>query len=139
MINKSIIFRQLLLALLLLFSSCIKKTEKIIIKSNVSNKGDVNIKFNKLKKFFVVGDFDGDGIKDTIVQHNFSKLRKAEIDNSPDPFQNDWEIVEKWFYEQDPDLNLTFKKHRDTLHLGAAQGLYCLAIIMKTVKMKLLL
>ena len=78
-------------------------------------------------QLFVVGDFDGDGRKDTIFQHNYSRLTRTEIDNSADPFQNEWDTVVKWFYDQDADLYLTINKYnQDTLHVGTAQGLYCL-------------
>lgn len=107
--------------------SCTRKTEKTADYPIVPKKVDNKIKLHKLKKLFVVGDFDGDGIKDTIFQYNFSQLTKTEIDNAADPFQNDWDAVVKWFYDQDADVNLTLNKNNsDTLHLGTAQGLYCL-------------
>ncbi|WP_316633157.1 hypothetical protein [uncultured Flavobacterium sp.] len=83
--------------------------------------------FHKLEKLFCVGDFDGDGKKDTIFEHNFSKLKKEEIKNAPDPVKNEWEDIIKWFSKQDSDLYLAFNKtNQDTLRLGTAQGLYCL-------------
>ncbi len=85
------------------------------------------IKLHKLKKLFVVGDFDGDGKQDTIFQHNYSRLTKTEIEYSADPFHMEWESVVEWFYDQDADLYLTINKsNHDTLHLGTAHGLYCL-------------
>ena len=88
---------------------------------------DDKVKLHKLKKLFVVGDFDGDRKQDTIIQHNFSRLTKNEIEYSADPFQNDWDTVVKWFYHQDANLYLTINKsNQDTLNLGTAQGLYCL-------------
>ncbi len=86
-----------------------------------------NIYLRKLTKLYAIGDFDGDGKKDTVYQHNFSKLHHTEIDSSADPFQNELDIVSKWFYDQQSDVFLTInKRHQDTLHLGTAQGLYCL-------------
>lgn len=82
---------------------------------------------HELEKLSVVGDFSGNGKADTIVQHNYSRLRKTEIDSSPDPQRNDWDTVVKWFYAEDSELFLTStQKMLDTLHLGVAQGLYCL-------------
>lgn len=107
--------------------SCNGKLEKVPDNLAAPKAADHKVKLHKLKKLFVVGDFDGDGVKDTIFQHNYSLLTKAEIDNAADPFQNDWDIVEKWFYDQDPDVNLTINtNNRNVLHLGPAQGLYCL-------------
>lgn len=83
--------------------------------------------FHKLHKLFVTGDFDGDGQQDTIVQGNFSRRTQVEIDSCPDPFQNDWDLVVNWFYNQEADVYITLHKHNsDSLHLGMGQGLYCL-------------
>lgn len=107
--------------------SCNSLTEKTADNSTAPKTVDSKIKLHKLEKLFVVGDFDGDGKKDTIFQHNFSRLTKTEIEYSADPFQNEWDTVVKWFYEQDANLYLTINKsNQDTLHLGTAQGLYCL-------------
>lgn len=107
--------------------SCNIKIEKTVDSSTVFKTADDKIKFHKLKKLFVVGDFDGDKKQDTIFQHNFSRLTRTEINNSADPTQNEWDTVVKWFYDQDADLYLTLNKSNyDTLHLGTAQGLYCL-------------
>lgn len=44
-----------------------------------------------------------------------------------DPFRNEWDTVVDWFYHQQADVYLTLKRPgSDTLHLGSAQGLYCL-------------
>ena len=80
---------------------------------------------HKLNKLFVVGDFDGDGVQDTVFQHNYSRFKKTEIVWSPEPSQNEWDVVIKWFYDHDADVYLSLNG-KDTLHLGAAQGLYCL-------------
>ena len=88
------------------------------------------IKLRKLEKLFVVGDFNGSGVIDTVFQHNYSKLLKAEIDSSACPFQNDWETVICWFINQDANVYLVLNNNEtDTLHLGLAQGLYCLVNI----------
>ncbi|MBT1712186.1 hypothetical protein KK062_28350 [Fulvivirgaceae bacterium PWU5] len=80
-----------------------------------------------MKKLFARGDFDGDGGEDTIFQHNYSRLTRTEIDNSPDPTQNEWDTVVQWFVDRDADVYLTtHKNNQDTLHVGPAQGLYCL-------------
>lgn len=80
-----------------------------------------------MEKLFCVGDFDGDGKRDTIFEHNFSKLKKEEIEYALDPAKNKWEDIIKWFSKQDSDVYLAFSKiNQDKLHLGTAQGLYCL-------------
>jgi len=115
----------LILALELL--SCNSRTEKAVDNSIVTKTSEDKIKLNKLNKLFVTGDFDGDKKQDTVFQHNYSRLTRAEIENSADPFQNEWDTVVKWFYDQGADLYLTINKsHQDTLRLGTAQGLYCL-------------
>jgi len=89
-----------------------------------------DLHFHKLTKINVIGDFDGDGKEDTIFQHNFSKLYNREIDSSADPLQvntSNRDNVIKWFYGQESDVYLTINhSSNDTLHLGTAQGLYCL-------------
>jgi len=107
--------------------SCNGQTEKTVDHSTTPKHVRNNIKLHKLEKLFVVGNFDGDKQKDTIFQHNYSTLTRTEIEYSADPFKNDWDTVVKWFYEQGANLYLTISKNnQDTLHLGTAQGLYCL-------------
>lgn len=116
-----------ILTLTLGLLSCNRQPKKTVDNSSVPKTEDSKIKLHKLAKLFAVGDFDGDGKKDTIFQHNFSRLTRTEIDNSADPFQNEWDIVVKWFYDQDADLYLAINKNNhNTLHLGTTQGLYCL-------------
>ncbi len=116
-----------ILTLILGLLSCNSETVNQADNSIVSISADNNIKLHKLEKLFVVGDFDGDRKQDTIFQHNFSRLTKAEIEYSADPFQNEWDTVLKWFYDQDAIIYLTINKStKDTLNLGTAQGLYCL-------------
>ena len=116
-----------ILILPLWFLSCNSQTKKRVNISTIIKTADDKLKPHKLKKLFVLGDFDGDKKQDTIFQHNYSRLTRTEIENSPDPLQNDWDTVVKWFNEQDADIYLTLNKNiQDTLHLGTAQGLYCL-------------
>ncbi|MCC9065191.1 hypothetical protein [Flavobacterium piscisymbiosum] len=116
-----------LFSFIIILFSCNENNRKKVSNAAISDTIAKSIKFNKLKKLFVVGGFDGNGKQDTIFQHNYSKKTNTEIEKSPDPFENDWEIVENWFYNQKADLYLTInKKNQDTLHLGTAQGLYCL-------------
>lgn len=82
-------------------------------------------KFIKLKKQYIVGQFDDDSKIDTIYEHLFSEVENKEIDSSLSPYENDWDTVVKWFYKQEAELFLVSnKKNIDTLHLGIAQGLY---------------
>jgi hypothetical protein len=88
---------------------------------------DNTIKLRPLEKLSLDGDFDGDGKKDTLFEHIYSNKTMNAIDSAADPFQNDWATVTKWFYDKETDVYLTInKKNSDTLHLGTAQGLYCL-------------
>ena len=81
--------------------------------------------FQKLNKLFVVGDFDGDGIRDTVFQHTVSLRTGKEIVHTPDPFQHEWDNMVKWFDDQEAEVYLTMNiQNPDTLHLGFAQGLY---------------
>ena len=119
----------LLLALLLF--SCTPKQSKTETskKANAISADTTKIPsgFHKLEKLSVVGDFDGDKKTDTLYQHIFSNLEKKEIDFAPDPMKTDWDDVVKWFYNQDSDVTLTLnRKNSEILHLGTAQGLYCL-------------
>ncbi len=115
-----------ILTLILGLLSCNSRTEKTV-DSTVTKTADDKVKLHKLEKLFVVGDFDGDRNQDTIFQHNFSRLTQSEIEQAADPFQNEWDTVVKWFYDQDADLYLTINKSgKDSLSLGTAQGLYCL-------------
>jgi hypothetical protein len=85
------------------------------------------IKFEKLHKLFVVGNFDDNGI-DTLFLHHYSKLTKAEIDSFPYPNGlDDWGDFIKCFYDQEIESYVALsKKNKDTLHLGSAIGLHCL-------------
>jgi hypothetical protein len=86
-----------------------------------------SIKLHKLNKLLTIGDFNGDGKQDTIFQHHVSGLTNSEIEYAPDPFENDWDTVVKWFYEQKSKVNLTFgSSKQNILDLGTAHGLYCL-------------
>lgn len=101
--------------------------QKTVDKNAILKDDNNYLKFHKLKKLSVIGDFDGDGKQDTLFEHNYSKLTKTEIENAADPFQIEWDSVVKWFYKQKPDLYLRINiKNLDKLHLGEAHGLYCL-------------
>lgn len=123
-----------LIVILLICFSCTKAVKKgnnlenkSIDSSTIVQKKAGHIILYKLKMNFCIGNFDGDGIRDTIFVHNFSKLLKADIENTPDPTKNEWDDVVKWYLRQDSDLYLFINKtKKQTLHLGRAQGLYCL-------------
>lgn len=109
------------------FLGCKNSTKSTSDKAIAKVSNYNSIKLHKLEKLSAVGDFDGDQKPDTIYQHNYSGLTKTEIINAADPFQNEWDSVIKWFYDQDADIYLTINKTKqDTLLLGTAQGLYCL-------------
>lgn len=110
--------------LILIFANCSNKDNKFKT-NNLANKSNEN--FHKLEKLFVTGNFDGDKKVDTIYQHNFSNLEKKEIDFAPNTMKIDWDEVVKWFYNQDAEVTLSInRKSSEILHLGTAQGLYCI-------------
>jgi hypothetical protein len=98
-----------------------KTKEVSSLKININK----NLEFRKLEKLFVSGEFDSDNFKDTIFQHNFSRLTNSEIEQALSPFSNEWESVVNWFYYQKAGVFLSIS-NSDTLYLGNAQGLYCL-------------
>lgn len=117
--------RLTLLIIFISFLSCSKKNSSEI--HTELSKNNSNEDFHQLQKLFVTGDFDGEKKTDTIYQHNFSNQKKKEIDFAPNPMKTDWDEVVKWFYNQEADVKLTLnKKNSEILHLGTAQGLYCL-------------
>jgi hypothetical protein len=127
--KKNAFIPTMLLLLLLLGCTTKKNNFKTLIKphtiSLVSSKTQTS--FYKLEKLSVWGDFDGDKKVDTIYEHNFSNKEKKEINFAPNPMKTDWDEVVKWFYNQDADVTLTLnRKNSKILHLGIAQGLYCL-------------
>jgi hypothetical protein len=126
-LNTSVKHILFIMILILELLSCNSQPEKSVDNLTVPNGADDKIKLHKLEKIFVIGDFNGDEKQDTVFQHNYSILTKTEIEFSADPFQNEWDTVVNWFYNQKADLYLTINKiNYDTLHLGTAQGLYCL-------------
>ena len=90
----------------------------------------IEYEYYRLHKLFVVGDFDGDGEKDTLFLHHYSNITKTEIDSFPYPKDlEDWYDFVRYHDNQDIASYLTFnKKNKDTLHFGQSQilGLYCL-------------
>lgn len=115
------------LPLCVAFFSCHDEPEKLPETPPVSITSHDTIKFHKLKKLFVVGNFDGDGKQDSVFEHHFSGLTQTEIDSAPDPFQHEWDTVINWFYRQQEDTYLLLNHpQNDTLHLGTTQGIYCL-------------
>ncbi|KUJ61003.1 hypothetical protein AR687_14850 [Flavobacteriaceae bacterium CRH] len=116
-----------ILVLTLALLSCNGHNEKKVNNKTAVRPIKDTIKFHKLRKLFVVGDFNGEGKKDTIFQHNYSGVTKSEIINAPDPFQNEWDFVVEWFYKQESELYLALNKNnQEKLYLGEAHGLYFL-------------
>lgn len=91
------------------------------------NNNSAKVYLKKLEKLYITGKFYGNGEKDTIFQHNYSRLSKREIDSFPDPLKNEWDDIVMWFDNQQSfNYLVTNKKQSDTLSLGTGQGLYCL-------------
>ena len=115
----------------MLLYSCtypLKNTQNMVSRNDSTFTSKIHkTPLHKLEKLWVVGDFDGDHKTDTLFEHNFSDLHHIEIDSAADPFQTEWDTVVNWFYKQEADVYLTLHHNAfDTLHLGTAQGLYCL-------------
>ncbi len=119
--------RQIFYLFAILLISCNGQPQKQVEQTSTPKAITDDVKLHPLDKLFTVGDFDGDGKKDTLFQHNYSGLTKSEIEYAADPFQNEWDTVVEWFYRQEAHVYLTLNKNNtDTLSLSTAQGLYCL-------------
>jgi hypothetical protein len=82
------------------------------------------VSLQKINKPFVVGNFDGNGTKDTIFFHYYSYNFKTEIDSIPS-LDNNWDNIIDWFNQlYQIETYLTYKE--DTLYLGSAYGLFYL-------------
>jgi hypothetical protein len=83
------------------------------------------VSLQKIEMRFVVGNFDGKDLSDTIFLHYYSHTYKTEIYEIPTSSDNDWEDIIDWFHKlYEVEVYLTYRQ--DTLFLGAAYGLYCL-------------
>ena len=71
----------------------------------------------KLSKLSLTGDFDGDGIPDTIFQNNVSRLTHQVIDSLP---YYDWDARVKYLFQVYADVILTVKTKR-LIHYILAQ------------------
>ena len=113
---------------IILTISCIgKKYNGNSIKTNDSQTGEDTLKnvfLQKTDRLFVVGDFDGKGLNDTIFFSYYSNSSKTEINEIPSSSNNDWDDIVSWFAQSQVESCLTCKK--DTLFIGFACGLYCL-------------
>ncbi|RZJ71801.1 hypothetical protein [Flavobacterium sp.] len=100
------------------------KSEQKIEKRTVASD---TIKYHKIRKLSITGDFDGDGKQDVLSEHFYSNVQKREISQTADPFQVEWETVIKWFYDQDVQHYIALDNPAKTeLRLGNTHGLLCL-------------
>jgi hypothetical protein len=107
------------------FLSCTNENNLISTENLPSN--SQKVKYKKLDKLFIIGDFDGDNKTDTIYQNNISRLDKLPIDSSPDPFATEWDTVMHFFSTKESDVIFYLSRQKgDTIHLGNGIGLYCL-------------
>ena len=101
-----------------------KDSEELINKYKQTSTNE--IKLRKIEKLFIVGDFKGSGVIDTLFQHNYSKMKKEEIDSVP-LYENDLDSLFSWFFNQDINVYLTLNDNEtDTLNFSDAFGLYYL-------------
>lgn len=82
------------------------------------------LSFYKPDRLKLLGDFDGDGTQDTLIEQVYSSLRHRDLDSVPDPLQNDKDSITSWFDME--SLEVLLVSPNDTLHLGPSLGLYCL-------------
>lgn len=102
------------------------KNRKNTIETSIENKNNSlkETTYFHLNKLSIIGDFDGDGKKDTLYQNTVNQINQSSIDSFAD---NQWDSIENYFYKINADVILTIaNRHFDTLHLGAGGGLYCL-------------
>lgn len=79
--------------------------------------------YEKLYRFSLHGDFNGDGKQETIFQNNINTKTGLSIDSFP---STNWETMMFYFNREiNSDIFLTCKTlTKDTLHLGSGFGLY---------------
>ena len=124
--NTTFINLSIILFVIILFS-CSKNNVKSLAKASIAINTNEKTILCPVKKLFILGDFNGDKKMDTLFQHCVSDVRKYEINNAADPFQNDWDQVINWFYKKNASIYLTTNNsQQDTIRIKNAQGLYCL-------------
>jgi hypothetical protein len=81
------------------------------------------IGFSKLSKLFLIGGFNGDGKKDSLIQNNISELTNQPIDSIPDmPFDS----LQRHFDKLYSRIIITSSNNKfDTLGLGSGKDLFC--------------
>ncbi len=114
-----------LILLLLIFCCCNPASRGPVGRSKHGSLSGIPL--HSVQDFKIFGDFDGDGRSEVINAFLYSRRLHRRIDSAADPFQVSWDSVIAWFHQQDADLCIVLSAGRqDTLHLGPAQGLYCL-------------
>lgn len=107
-------------------SSIEKKDEKTLTENsfNKTNNLAVQDSLVYLRNLSLTGDFNGDGVLDTIYQNVINKTTRQPIHYFPN---SQWDSIEIYFDKMNADVILTIKNQAyDTLHLGLGGGLYCL-------------
>jgi hypothetical protein len=119
--------KQIIYILILLGISCSNHSKMNSNKFGIDSIKKVvipTIKYIYLDKLFIIGDFDGDGLKDTLIQNNISGKTKMSIDSFP---ENQYDSLDRYFDRLEADIILKIKNQKtDTLHLGSGSGLFCL-------------
>ena len=89
-----------------------------------NNNDSLNTIFRRLDKLVALGDFNGDGKIDTLLQNNINSETKVPIDSIPDiPFDS----LQRYFDRLGSEVILnTSYSPNDTLKLGSGEGLFCL-------------
>lgn len=83
-----------------------------------------------LKSLEAYGDFDGDGVVDTLISGVIDSVSRAVLDSEPNPHVVEWDTVVNYFSIHSALVTVSFKgKSIDTLFCGpsgSARGLYYL-------------
>lgn len=82
--------------------------------------------YKLLEKKMLTGDFNGDGIQDTIFQHNINAETGLSIDSCPDPWKYEWDSVAMYFSRNHSQITLSSSLPGVGKRiLDGGLGLYC--------------
>lgn len=116
-----------LLIFLAMFSCSEQEKERPVETKQPAQKDSLAINYKLLEKMSVTGDFNGDGIQDTIFQHNINAETGLSIDSCPDPWKHEWDSVVTYLSKNHSRVTLSSSlKDIDTLSLTEGMGLFCL-------------
>lgn len=117
----------LFLIFLAMISCSEQEKEQTLDTKRPEQKDSLVLTYKLLEKKILTGDFNGDGIQDTIFQHNINSETGQSIDSCPDPWKHEWDSVVMYFSRNYSRITLSSSlPGMDTLFLDGGLGLYCL-------------